>query len=70
MYASPDSLAQSRIVALTEMPDFHENALRGVIDHISEQSGELLEIVNFNLEDEQYVCAGHVSILQITSSYL
>lgn len=41
--------------------DFDENALRAVIDQISEQSGELLEIVNFNLEDEQYVCAGHVS---------
>jgi fatty acid synthase subunit beta, fungi type len=41
-----------------------------VIDQISEQSGELLEIVNFNLEDEQYVCAGHVSIPQVTSIFI
>lgn len=30
---------------------------------ITEQSRELLEIVNFNVEGEQYVCTGHVSFL-------
>lgn len=35
--------------------------LRIVVDLIHRQSGNLLEIVNFNVEAEQYVCAGHVS---------
>ncbi|KAI1171725.1 enoyl reductase domain of FAS1 [Nemania sp. FL0916] len=39
---------------------FDEKAVRKVIDTIGRQSGELLEVVNFNLADEQYVCAGHV----------
>ncbi|KAI0871151.1 enoyl reductase domain of FAS1 [Hypoxylon argillaceum] len=49
---------------------FDENALRAVIDQISEQSGELLEIVNFNLEDEQYVCAGHVRNIRTLTELL
>ncbi|KAJ2995622.1 hypothetical protein NUW58_g1224 [Xylaria curta] len=39
---------------------FDEHVLRKVVNHISEESRELLEIVNFNLQNEQYVCAGHV----------
>ncbi|KAI1121427.1 enoyl reductase domain of FAS1 [Nemania abortiva] len=49
---------------------FDENALRVLIDQISEQSGELLEIVNFNLEDEQYVCAGHVRNIRTLTEVL
>ncbi|KAI0096024.1 enoyl reductase domain of FAS1 [Nemania sp. FL0031] len=49
---------------------FDENALRALISQISEQSGELLEIVNFNLEDEQYVCAGHVRNIRTLTEVL
>lgn len=40
---------------------FDEAALRRLVDIIATESGKLLEIVNFNVEGEQYVCAGHVS---------
>ncbi|GMG03672.1 unnamed protein product [Aspergillus oryzae] len=40
--------------------DFDEAMLRIVVDLIHRQSGKLLEIVNFNVEAEQYVCAGHL----------
>ncbi|GAP92987.1 putative sterigmatocystin biosynthesis fatty acid synthase subunit beta [Rosellinia necatrix] len=49
---------------------FNEEALRRVVDLISEQSGELLEIVNFNLQDEQYVCAGHVRNIRTLTEIL
>ncbi|KAF5015537.1 hypothetical protein F66182_13099, partial [Fusarium sp. NRRL 66182] len=38
---------------------FDEAALRRLVDIIATESGKLLEIVNFNVEGEQYVCAGH-----------
>lgn len=41
--------------------DFNESALKNVVDAIAVQSKLLLEIVNFNVEGQQYVCAGHVS---------
>ena len=41
---------------------FNEQALQYVIENISENTGWLLEIVNFNVANTQYVCAGDVSI--------
>jgi malonyl CoA-acyl carrier protein transacylase len=41
---------------------FDETALRRLVDMIADESKKLLEIVNFNVEGEQYVCAGHVSL--------
>lgn len=38
-----------------------EAALRRLVDIIAAESERLLEIVNFNVEGQQYVCAGHVS---------
>ncbi|GAM37488.1 fatty-acid synthase complex protein [Talaromyces pinophilus] len=38
---------------------FDETSLRRLVNIIAEQSEKLLEIVNFNVEGEQYVCAGH-----------
>ncbi|KAE8551412.1 hypothetical protein EYB25_005299 [Talaromyces marneffei] len=38
---------------------FDEAALRRLVDIIANESERLLEIVNFNVEGEQYVCAGH-----------
>ncbi|OGM42218.1 putative fatty acid synthase subunit beta [Aspergillus bombycis] len=50
--------------------DFDEAMLRIVVDLIHRQSGNLLEIVNFNVEAEQYVCAGHVRNIYVLSGIL
>ena len=42
------------------LSDFDDTALRSIVDRIAHASGQLMEIVNFNVEAEQYVCAGHV----------
>ncbi len=41
---------------------FNEQALQYVVENISEETGWLLEIVNYNVANIQYVCAGDVSI--------
>lgn len=41
---------------------FDEAAVRLVTGMIASESKELLEIVNLNVDGEQYVCAGHVSL--------
>lgn len=43
--------------------DFNQAALDQVVRIIASKSGELLEIVNFNVDGEQYVCSGTVSLL-------
>lgn len=48
---------------------FSESSLRHIVRMIATQSEELIEIVNLNVENEQYVCAGTVSLdsdLQMT----
>ena len=40
---------------------FNEQALQYVVENISEQTGWLLEIVNYNVANMQYVAAGDVS---------
>lgn len=40
---------------------FTEKALRQIVSHIATTTHALLEIVNFNVDGEQYVCAGTVS---------
>jgi fatty acid synthase subunit beta len=50
---------------------FKEAALRKLVEVIATTTNALLEIVNFNVEGEQYVCAGTVSLLRpflLTSS--
>ena len=37
---------------------------------IMQESQSLLEIVNFNIEGEQYVCAGHVRISGCSIQFL
>ncbi|ETS77641.1 hypothetical protein PFICI_09703 [Pestalotiopsis fici W106-1] len=49
---------------------FDDAALRQIVRHIHRESGELLEIVNFNIEGEQYVCAGHVQNLHCLTEIL
>ena len=42
---------------------FNEDALRFVVNNIAETTGWLLEIVNFNIANMQYVCAGDLRAL-------
>ena len=42
---------------------FNEQALQYVVDNIAEETKWLLEVVNYNVINQQYVCAGDVSFL-------
>ncbi|KIY43173.1 hypothetical protein FISHEDRAFT_7132, partial [Fistulina hepatica ATCC 64428] len=39
-------------------------ALREVVDGIADSMGTLLQIVNYNVEGQQYICAGDLVALQ------
>lgn len=43
---------------------FNEQALQYVVENIAEETKWLLEIVNYNVANMQYVCAGEVSIIE------
>ena len=43
---------------------FNEQALQYVVENIADETGWLLEIVNYNVANMQYVCAGDVSRLR------
>ncbi|KAF7722190.1 3-oxoacyl-[acyl-carrier-protein] synthase [Apophysomyces ossiformis] len=49
---------------------FNDTALRYVVDSIARQSGEVLEIVNFNVENWQYVTAGSLQNLDVLANVL
>ncbi|KAI0950742.1 hypothetical protein AcW1_007973 [Taiwanofungus camphoratus] len=49
---------------------FNDAALREVVDDIAHRTGCLLEIVNFNVEGQQYVCAGELIALQTLTNVL
>ncbi|KAG8213088.1 hypothetical protein J3R82DRAFT_11484 [Butyriboletus roseoflavus] len=49
---------------------FTDAALREVVDTISTRTGTLLEIVNYNVEGQQYVCAGELLALQTMTNVL
>ncbi|KAF8907276.1 fatty acid synthase [Gymnopilus junonius] len=51
-------------------PTFSDAALREVVDTITTVSGALLEIVNYNVEGQQYVCAGELLALQTMTNVL
>ena len=42
---------------------FNEQALQYVVDNIAEETGWLIEIVNYNIANMQYVCAGDLRAL-------
>ena len=42
---------------------FNEQALQYVVDNIAEETKWLLEVVDYNVVNQQYVCAGDVSFL-------
>ncbi|KAH9897169.1 beta subunit of fatty acid synthase [Xylariomycetidae sp. FL2044] len=47
---------------------FSEGALRFVVSNIAEETGWLLEIVNYNIANMQYVCAGDLRALDTLTS--
>ncbi|EPQ52677.1 hypothetical protein GLOTRDRAFT_112049 [Gloeophyllum trabeum ATCC 11539] len=49
---------------------FTDAALREVVETISQRTGCLLEIVNYNVEGQQYVCAGELVALQTVTNVL
>ncbi|RPD59601.1 fatty acid synthase [Lentinus tigrinus ALCF2SS1-6] len=49
---------------------FNDAALREVVDSIATRTSTLLEIVNFNVEGQQYVCAGELVALQTLTNVL
>ncbi|KAJ7077160.1 fatty acid synthase [Mycena belliarum] len=49
---------------------FTDAALREVVDSIATSTGALLEIVNYNVEGQQYVCAGELVALQTMTNVL
>ncbi|KAF9167813.1 3-oxoacyl-[acyl-carrier-protein] synthase [Actinomortierella ambigua] len=51
-------------------PTFNDSALRYVVDAIARQSNGLLEIVNENVENWQYVAAGELSNLDALATVL
>ncbi|EAU85370.1 fatty acid synthetase alpha subunit [Coprinopsis cinerea okayama7 len=51
-------------------PSFTDAALREVVESIATITDTLLEIVNFNVEGQQYVCAGELVSLQTLTNVL
>ncbi|KAL5526485.1 FAS2 [Sanghuangporus sanghuang] len=49
---------------------FNDAALREIVDSIAHQTQLLLEIVNYNVEGQQYVCAGELVALQTLTNVL
>ncbi|KAH7063090.1 putative fatty acid synthase subunit beta [Macrophomina phaseolina] len=49
---------------------FNETMLKEVVGLVAETSGSLLEIVNLNVEGEQYVCAGKLENLHALTTLL
>ncbi|KAI1307782.1 sterigmatocystin biosynthesis fatty acid synthase subunit beta [Xylaria venustula] len=49
---------------------FGDDALKAVVRYIAQESDKLLEIVNLNVEGDQYVCAGHVHNLNTLTEVL
>ncbi|KAH8822971.1 fatty acid synthase [Flagelloscypha sp. PMI_526] len=70
-----DSLNRSNYAMCAVNPSrisrtFSDAALREVVDSISTSTNTLLEIVNFNVEGQQYVCAGELVGLQTMTNVL
>lgn len=49
---------------------FSEEALREIVDQISQQKSILLQIVNLNVANQQYVCAGELRALATLTNVL
>jgi len=51
-------------------PKFNAEALFKLVDTLGDMCGELLQVVNFNVRDSQYVVAGHLMALDALESVL
>jgi fatty acid synthase subunit beta len=51
-------------------PTFDDSALRFVVDEVAQVTGWLLEIVNYNVENQQYVAAGDLRALDTVTNVL
>ncbi|KAL2129217.1 hypothetical protein VTI74DRAFT_8074 [Chaetomium olivicolor] len=51
-------------------PTFKEDALRFIVSNIYESTNWLLEIVNYNIANQQYVCAGDLRALDTLTGVL
>lgn len=49
---------------------FDQECLKAIVKKISEATGTLLEIVNFNVHGRQYVCADHLRALRTVTQLL
>ncbi|TIC66451.1 hypothetical protein E3Q02_01872 [Wallemia mellicola] len=49
---------------------FDESILREIVDSVSRRTQLLLQIVNFNVDGQQYVCAGHLQALETLTNTL
>lgn len=70
-----DSLNRSKYAMAAVNPSrigksFSDAALREVVDAIAKRGNVLLEIVNFNVENQQYVTAGELVALQTLTNVL
>jgi fatty acid synthase subunit beta len=68
-----DSLGRSDYAMMAVNPSrigktFNESALRYVVEHVAEQTSWLVEIVNYNVENQQYIAAGSLHGLDTISN--
>lgn len=68
-----DSLGRSDYAMMAVNPSrigktFNEAALRYVVDHVAAQTSWLVEIVNYNVENQQYIAAGSLNGLDTLSN--
>ena len=50
------------------MVGFDQTFLKTLVQSIASKTELLLEVVNYNVEQQQYVCAGHVSQISIIAT--
>ena len=50
------------------MLEFDQTLLKTLVQSIASKTELLLEVVNYNVEQQQYVCAGHVSQISIIAT--
>jgi fatty acid synthase subunit beta len=49
----------------SKIPNFKEENLKELVQNITQETGWLVEIVNFNIENMQYICAGEIRALAL-----
>lgn len=57
------SFGEDGYIANAATLGFTEEAFEELVAQVARETEVLLEVVNYNVEGQQYVCAGHVSLL-------